>query len=488
MTDNGLEFCIQKFDQLCRESGVKRHKTCPYTPQQNKISERMNRTIMDKVRSMLGLDESYWAEAASTAVYVINRSPSASIQFDIPEERWTGRSPDYSHFKSFGCVAYVHQVKEKTNSRAAKGIFVGYAQGTRGYRVWLIDEQKVVISKDVVFNEEQMFKDLEAEKSNSKKEHKESITKMKVTFKSVLEDIFDGETSDSGGATEAEESQDHESVEEDGSETSSTVGQTDDLRYYVLARDRVRRTIKPPSKFEDRDFVAYTLASSEDIEVEESKSFQEAMKSKEWKLWNGAADEEMIFLDKNNTWEYVERPKKHKVIGNRWIFKLKPGVSGTDQPPRYKGRLVAKGYAQIEGIDYNEVFAPVVKHISIRLLLSAVVYHDLELEQLDVKTAFLHGVLKERVYMEQHEGYVKKGQEKMVCLLRKSLYGLKQSPREWNHRFHTFMVEQKYRRSEYDLCVYMKGSSIEDVVYLLLYVDDMLIAAKEMKTVQRLKD
>lgn len=89
--------------------------------------------------------------------------------------------------------------------------------------------------------------------------------------------------------------------------------------------------------------------------------------------------------------------------------------------------------------------------------------------------------------MEQHEGYVKKGQEKMVCLLRNSLYGLKQSPREWNHRFHTFMVE-KYRRSEYDPCVYMKGSSIEDVVYLLLYVDDMLIAAKELKTVQRLKD
>lgn len=325
---------------------------------------------MDKVRSMLnetGLDESYWAEAASTAVYVINRSPSASIQFDIPEERWTGRSPDYSHFKSFGCVAYVHQVKEKTNSRAAKGIFVGNAQGTRGYRVWLIDEQKVVISKDVVFNEDQMFKDLEAEKSNSKKEHKESITKKKVTFKSVLEDICDGETSDSGGATEAEESQDHASVEEDGSETSSTVGQTDDLRAYVLARDIVRRTIKPPSKFEDRDFVAYALASSEDIEVEESKSFQEAMKSKEWKLWNGAEDEEMISLDKNNTWEYVERPKKHKVIGNRWIFKLKPGVSGTDQPPRYKGRLVAKGYAQIEGIDYNEVFVPVVKHISIRL-------------------------------------------------------------------------------------------------------------------------
>lgn len=97
-TNNDLEFCNQKFDHLCRESGVKRHKTCPYTPQQNGISERMNHTIMDKVKSMLnetGLDECYWAEAASTAVYVINRSPNTSIQFDILEDKWTGHSLEY---------------------------------------------------------------------------------------------------------------------------------------------------------------------------------------------------------------------------------------------------------------------------------------------------------------------------------------------------------------------------------------------------------
>ena len=142
----------------------------------------------------------------------------------------------------------------------------------------------------------------------------------------------------------------------------------------------------------------------------------------------------------------------------------------------------------MEGIDYNEVFAPVVKHVSIRLLLSAVVQYNLELEQLDVKTAFLHEVLKEIVYMEQPEGYVKEGKEDQVCLLRKSLYGLKQSPREWNYRFHTFMVKQGYLRSEYDPCVYLKGLSAEDMVYLLLYVDDMLIASKKISTIQRLKD
>lgn len=110
-SDNRLEFCNQKMDNLCKESRIKRDKTCPYTPQHNGISERMNRTIMDKVRAMLvetGLDESFWAEAASTAVYIINWSPNSSIGFEIPEERWSGTKPEYSHLRSFRCVAYVH--------------------------------------------------------------------------------------------------------------------------------------------------------------------------------------------------------------------------------------------------------------------------------------------------------------------------------------------------------------------------------------------
>lgn len=445
--------------------------------------------------SETGLDSSYWAEAASTAVYIINRSPNASIRFDIPEERWSGHEPEYGHLRSFGCIAYVHQVKEKTSPRAAKGIFLGYAEGTRGYRVWLIEEQKVVVSKDVVFNEEKLFKDIEKEQLGTEKDQTQQSSQKRVTFRSVLEDVCEGESSRSGGDPKEVGSQGQGSQEESTTEDETekepeedTEGNSESLEDYVLARDRKRRVIKPPSKFEDADFLAYALASAEDIDICEPKSYQEAMKSKDQEQWNGAADEEMESLKKNQTWDWVERPKGHKVIGCKWLFKLKPGIPGENQPPRYKGRLVAKGYAQVEGIDYNEVFAPVVKHVSIRLLLSAVAHFDLELEQMDVKTAFLHGVLKERVYMEQPEGYVEKGKEKMVCLLRKSLYGLKQSPREWNHRFHTFMMEQKYERSEYDPCVYMKGSSVSDIVYLLLYVDDMLIASKQPRTVQRLKE
>lgn len=121
---------------------------------------------------------------------------------------------------------------------------------------------------------------------------------------------------------------------------------------------------------------------------------------------------------------------KKRVIGCKWVYKKKPGIPGVEDP-RFKSRLVAKGYSQVEGVDYNEVFAPVVKHVSIRLILSLVVKEYLHLMQLDMKTAFLNGTLEEEIYMEQPEGYEVKGKD-MVCLLKKSFYGLKQSPRQCN--------------------------------------------------------
>lgn len=120
-TDNGLEFCNLQMDKLCQSSGIKRHKTCTYTPQQNGAAERMNRTIADKIRCMLaesGLEKSFWAEAACTSVYLINRSPNASLKFKIPEEVWSGSKIDYGHLRRFGCVAYVHKVQDKISPRA----------------------------------------------------------------------------------------------------------------------------------------------------------------------------------------------------------------------------------------------------------------------------------------------------------------------------------------------------------------------------------
>jgi len=141
------------------------------------------------------------------------------------------------------------------------------------------------------------------------------------------------------------------------------------------------------------------------------------------------------------------------VIGCKWVFAKKQGSSDGDTV-RYKARLVAKGYTQREGIDYNEVFSHVVKHSSIRILLALIAQYELELDQLDVKTVFLNGDLEKEIYMSQPTGFKTAGKENMVCKLKKSLYGLKQSPRQWYKRFNIFIRGKRNTRSHYDPCVY----------------------------------
>ena len=154
----------------------------------------------------------------------------------------------------------------------------------------------------------------------------------------------------------------------------------------------------------------------------------------------------------------------------------------------YKARLVARGYTQREGIYFTEIFSPAVKHRSIRIILTMVALLDMELEQMDVKTTFLHGNLEEQILMMHPEGFEHKGKEDYVCLLHKSLYGLKQFRRQWYRRFDEFMMNNGYHKSKYDNYVYFGGSDQGGAVYLLLYVDDMLIASKHKSKVDKLKN
>ena len=150
--------------------------------------------------------------------------------------------------------------------------------------------------------------------------------------------------------------------------------------------------------------------------------------------------------------------------------------------------MVAKGYAQREGIDYNKVLSPVVKHSSIRILLALVAQCELELDQLDMKITFLHGDLDEEIYMIQPMGFKTADKENMVCKLKKSLYELKQSLRQWYKRFDNFIREKRYTRSHYDPCVYYNKLSGGEYIYLLLYVNDILIAFKIRSVIDKLKN
>ena len=180
-------------------------------------------------------------------------------------------------------------------------------------------------------------------------------------------------------------------------------------------------------------------------------------------------------------------PTSKKAVDCKWLYRLKLGSGASDKI--YKARLVAKGFTQIPGVDFDEVFSPVAKYTTICLLCALVAIFDLELDQMDVITAFLYGSLDEEIYMKQPLGFVWKGQEDLVCLLQRSFYGLKQSSRQWNKRFDDFMLAQGFKRSIFDPCVYLKkaNNSIFSYVLLVLYVDDMLIAAKDRSDIIDLK-
>ncbi|CAA0834987.1 cysteine-rich RLK (RECEPTOR-like protein kinase) 8, partial [Striga hermonthica] len=181
----------------------------------------------------------------------------------------------------------------------------------------------------------------------------------------------------------------------------------------------------------------------------------------------------------------VDLPPGSKPLGYRWIFKRKMKPDGTID--KYKARLVIKGYKQKEGLDYFDTYSPVTRITSIRVIIAIAALRNLEIHQMDVKTAFLNGDLEEEIYMEQPEGFSAPGKENKVCKLVKPLYGLKQAPKQWHEKFDNVMIECGFKINECDKCVYVKDTE-KGYVILCLYVDDMLIVGSNDKIIKSTKD
>ena len=182
-------------------------------------------------------------------------------------------------------------------------------------------------------------------------------------------------------------------------------------------------------------------------------------------------------MDHNEVWDVVELPEGCKRVGCKWVFKTKRNSNGNVE--RYKARLVAKGFTQKDGVDYKETFSPVSKKDSFRIIMAMVAHYDLELHQMDVKTAFLNGNLDEEVYMDQPEGFSVEGKEHMVCKLKKSIYGLKQAFRQWYLKFNDTITSFGFKENTVDRCIYLKVSGSK-IIFLILYVDDILLATNDL--------
>ena len=190
----------------------------------------------------------------------------------------------------------------------------------------------------------------------------------------------------------------------------------------------------------------------------------------------------MSQIERNDTWELVRRPKDKNVIGTKWIFRNKMNEDG--QVTRNKARLVCKGYAQVEGIDFEETCAHVARMESIKMILAYACSKRIKLYQMDVKSAFLNGELEEEVYIEQPEGFVMSEDKDFVCKLKKALYGLKQAPRAWYARLDKYLQQQKFRKGNADSTLYIKVEQ-NSMTIVEVYVDDIIFGSDDDKLSQQ---
>lgn len=443
-TDNGTEYCNQAMLNYLTSQGIQLETTAPHTPQQNGRSERDNRTIMESAWTMLhasGLSKRLWAEAVNTAVYTLNRTATTQVKDSTPYELWTGKKPDLSHMKIFGAAAFVHipdQLRRKLDAKSKKMFLVGYQRESTNYRLYDPVGQKITVSRDV------NFKEILNNNNDSLLQKTDDIP-VSISRENISE--------------EEQTIPENEVLLNDGHEDElpGTIAGSGEQQHNLRDRSKIQK----PARY-DVNLVEY----------QEPKTFEEAINGNNSDKWRTAIKEELEAHEANGTWILTKLPEKKKTISSTWVFKVK--YFSSEDSVHFKARLCAKGCQQVAGIDYQETFAPVVRYDSVRMLLAIAAQRDLEIAQFDVKTAFLHGELDEEIYMDIPKGVV--AQKNTVCKLKKSLYGLKQSPRCWNKKFDSFLKQFKFVNCTSDPCVYRSKSSAGEI-FLALYVDDGLILA-----------
>lgn len=466
-TDNGGEFTSNEFADFCERHGIRRQFTCPRTSQQNGVAERKLRHLQEVSRSWMhskSLPQELWAEAMRCACHVINRLPSKVINMKTPYELLYKEKPSVSYFRIFGSVCYVHvsdQLRAKMDAKAQKCVFVGYDPERKGWRCMDPHTLKVVTSRDVVFDEissyyvQPILTQL-ADPSNIENEDNEDV-------QDRTNPPHDGFASES------------ETTHDDGTQES------DQLPRRSERRRRRNEKYKDYTIGADYDKITECFFAGPFDDLEPS-SYEDAKGSPNWEA---AMKEEMSALHKNETWDLVPKPKGVKPISCKWVYKVKRKSDGSVD--RYKARLVARGFSQKYGLDYEETFSPVAKMTSVRATLSMAASKGWKLWQLDVKNAFLYGDIDREIYMEQPSGFKSKKFPDYVCRLKKAIYGLKQAPRAWFGKIAQYLTFCGYASSSADASLFIKKDSKVHVL-VLLYVDDMIITGNDEQEINRLKD
>ncbi|KAI7940779.1 hypothetical protein MJO28_013064 [Puccinia striiformis f. sp. tritici] len=470
ITDGGGEFCNKTLGEILKIEGIQHNVSPPYTPQHNGIAERANRTVIEMTRCNLlqtNMDAEWWGAAVKFSVITTNSLPSLSKSRASPSHLFLKSQTNQDFLRPFGCRAWILKPKanrdRKFDSVAWEGTLIGYANDLSSYQILRHEDQKVITSRQVKFEENVFPRCSAINKSHNTLATRES----EPTFISEPMLPFD----------EAPEIEDRQTTEEDEPE--------DPVENHPISPETGKRWVyvsdyQPPSNIEStinetniitgkrvRKQVCYVAITIN------PKSHFLAMKSPDHLNWKEAELKEINNMKKYQVW--IERPRQteDRPIASTWAYRKKLGSD--NQVIEYKARICAQGFRQTFGVNFELKYAPTGKAASLRLLLSFAVNNDLQIHQLDVRSAFLTCPLDDTVTLLPPPGY--ECPPGTIFELQKTIYGLKQSSLVWYKRLSNFLISIGFLASLSDPCVFHR--STQPPVWIYAHVDDLVIISRD---------
>ncbi|GJS47591.1 retrovirus-related pol polyprotein from transposon TNT 1-94 [Tanacetum coccineum] len=477
-TDNGTEFVNQTLREYYEKVGISHETSVARSPQQNGVVERRNRTLIEAARTMLIYAKAplfLWAEAVATACYTQNRSMIRRRHGKTPYELLHNKPPDLSYLHVFGALCL-----GKLQPKADIGIFIGYAPTKKAFRIYNRRTRRIIETIHVDFDE---LTAMASEHSSSGPALHEmtpvsissglvpnppsstpfvppSRSDWDLLFQPMFDESLNPPTNVDLQAPEViapiPEAVAPEHAVSTGSPSSTTVDQD------------APSPISTRLQLHEQALFCYYDAFLTSVEP---KNYKEALTQA---CWIEAMQEELHEFERLEVWELVPPPDKAFVISLKWIYKVKLDELGGIL--KNKARLVARGYRQEEGIDFEESFAPVARLEAIRIFLAFAAHMNMVIYQMDVKTAFLNGNLREEVYVSQPDGFVDPDKPNHVYKLKKALYGLKQAPRAWYDMLSSFLISNDFSKGSVDPTLFIRREG-NDLILVQIYVDDIIFAA-----------
>ncbi|GJU75709.1 retrovirus-related pol polyprotein from transposon TNT 1-94 [Tanacetum coccineum] len=444
--DHGLEFDNEvQFGNYCDLNGISHNFSAPRTPQSNGVVERKNRTLQEMSRTMLNeqsIPQKFWCNAVDTSTYIINRITIRYILGKTPYELLKGKKPNLNYFKVFGIKCFILNTKDyltKFNPKSYESVFLGYSQNSKAYIILNKQTMKVEESLNVTFDE------TPPPPKTSPLEDDDLVEE---------EDIEVNKTKPLGNDLEDKSLENNEIINIKESKSHPLDNVIGNLN---------QRTLR--SQAQDKSNFFCFLSTIE------PKKVNEALKDESWVM---AMQEELNQFISNDVWELVHNTMDMTIIGTKLVYRNK--LNGNGIVTRNKARLVAQGYNQQEGNDYDETYAPVARLESIRILLAYACTLDFKLFQMDVKSAFLNGFINEEVYVAQPLGFIDFAKPNHVYRLKKALYGLKQAPKAWYDRLKAFLIKHDYTMGMVDNTLFTKKKD-PNLIIVQIYVDDIIFGS-----------